>query len=105
MNETFGQFKATCMRGHPLQLVSEGYAICSRPAESLIYPSNYWFAWKLSPPYKIDNLYDWALSSIIGRDQNNIPAWCSTMFDTKTEALEHIAQDIAIHRTLPYNEE
>jgi hypothetical protein len=86
---------AKCGEWHPLEWVSEGYAICEVPA------GVHWFAWRLATPV----VGTWRADQIIGGDGAGIEAWVSGGLASKESALAFIQADIDAHRARPFDEE
>jgi len=84
---------STCISGHHLMLVAEGYALCCE--DGVV-----WYPWKLSPP----SAGSWGMTYVRGRDSKHIRAWVGLLWLSKDEALAFIQQDIEAHRALPFDE-
>ena len=86
-----------CTAEHPLRLVAEGYAICSR--------GSVYYAWKLQALQ--DNIgKGWTSGHIWGRNFERIPALVSFYpYMNKDEVLEFIQQDMDRFRSAPFDEE
>ncbi len=86
---------AKCGAGHLLELVAEGYAICTDTDKSGCVS-----AWAFSQPAGW-----WTTYYIIGRDEKKIPAWLSDHNFNREEALAVIQADIDARRAMPFDEE
>lgn len=86
---------AKCFAGHPLEIVSEGYGLCTN--------DNLHWAWAFSLP----SLLRWAegQSSIKSKDGGKIRAWVTVQLRSREDAMDWIQRDINARRALPFDEE
>ena len=87
---------ARCSSGHSLEIVSEGYGLCTTSR------TDWWWPWRFTPPLKANT---WKVAELRAREGGFIPAWVTRACASKQEALDFINADIAAHRALPFDEE
>ena len=90
---------ATCLYGHSLSLVAEGYALCE---EQQLNSSYRFYAWKFGP-----HTTEWSTGFFRYRNDQLEPAnvWPDMLPTTKADCLEFIQADIDRQRAAPFDEE
>lgn len=92
---------AKCTSGHELEIVAEGYGLCS---EAIDNDKTWWSPWRFTKP-ALNSPEQWGSWGVIGRDGTDIDAWVSPPYYSKADAMEAIERDIAYHRALPFDED
>ena len=85
----------SCIFGHPLRLVAEGYALC--------HEDGFWWAWRMTPPPPPG--YGWGICPTRRGGVSDEHRWISPQFLSRAAALDYIRRDIEAHRNLPFDEE